>query len=60
MKAYLITTGTVFALIVVAHIARMAAEGGHLFREPSFLLLTLFAAALSVWAWRLLARLPRA
>jgi hypothetical protein len=59
MKAYLITTGTVFGLITVAHIARFFAEGSHLATEPVFLILTVAAAALSVWAWSLLRRLPR-
>ena len=59
MKAYLITTGTVFALITVAHIWRVAAEGSHLARDPVFLLLTFAAAGLSVWAWRLVGRISR-
>jgi len=54
MKAYLITTGTVFGLITLAHIWRMFAEGSHLAMDPFFLLLTFVAAALSFWAWRLL------
>jgi hypothetical protein len=58
MKAYLITTGTVFGLITLAHICRMVAEGLRLAKEPVFLLLTFVAAALSIWAWRLLGRLP--
>ena len=56
MKAYLITTGTVFGLIALAHIWRIFEEGSRLAKEPWFLLLTLAAAALSVWAWRLLGR----
>jgi hypothetical protein len=59
MKAYLITTGTVFGLITLAHIWRVLAEGSHLATEPFFLLLTAAAAALSFWAWRLLKRLSR-
>ena len=59
MKAYLITTGSVFALITLAHIARIVAEGAHVGTEPVFLLLTVLAAALSGWAWWLLARLSR-
>jgi hypothetical protein len=55
MKAYLITTGVVFGLITLAHIVRMAMEGAHLLKEPLFVLLTLLAAGLSIWAWRLLA-----
>jgi hypothetical protein len=59
MKAYLITTGTVFGLITVAHIARFFAEGSRLLTEPLFLLLTALAAGLCAWAWTLLKRLAR-
>jgi len=50
MKAFLVVVGTVFALIVIAHIARIAVEP-HMAREPWFWLMTLIAAALSAWAW---------
>ena len=59
MKAYLITTGTVFGLITLAHIWRMFAEGSRLVKEPVFLLLTLVAVGLCVWAWLLVARSSR-
>jgi len=59
MKAYLITTGTLFGLIVLAHIWRVLEEGSRLAKEPSFVLLTIAAAALSFWAWRLLGRSAR-
>jgi len=59
MKAYVITTGTVFGLIVVAHIWRAIAEGPALARDPIFILVTVAAASLSVWAWRLLSPMPR-
>jgi hypothetical protein len=52
MKAFLAVAGTVFGLIVVAHIARVVAEP-HVAGEPWFWLLTVIAAALSGWAWRL-------
>ena len=52
MNAFLITVGTVFAVIVVAHIARIVAEP-RMAGEPWFWLLTVVAAALSGWAWRL-------
>ena len=58
MRAYLITTGTIFGLITVAHLWRIAQEGRHLAAEPFFLILTALAAALCVWAFRLL-RHPR-
>ena len=54
MKAYLITTGTVFGLITLAHLWRMIEEGGRLVKEPFYLVLTLLAAALCAWAFRLL------
>lgn len=57
MKAYIITTGAIFALITIAHIVRMATESTHVLREPIFLLLTILAAALSAWAVVLLRRL---
>ncbi|HEY6222173.1 MAG TPA: hypothetical protein VIW26_00170 [Gemmatimonadales bacterium] len=53
MKAYLITTGTVFAVLVVLHVWRLVVEGGHLLADPFFWLITLVAAGLSVWAWSL-------
>ena len=55
MKAYIITTGIVFALIAIAHIARLATETSVL-REPIFLVLTILAVALSVWAFVVLRR----
>jgi len=59
MKAYLITTGTVFGLIVLAHIWRVFEEGSHLATDPVFVILTIAAAALSFWAWRLLSHSAR-
>ena len=49
------TTGAVFALVTVAHVWRIVAESPSLARDPWFVLLTLFTAGLSVWAWRLFA-----
>lgn len=51
MKLYLITTGAVFGLLTLAHIARLFAEGWSLAREPYFVFITLAGAALAVWAW---------
>ena len=59
MKAYVITTGTLFGLVVLAHIWRVFEEGAHPVTEPSFVLLTLAAAAMSAWAWILVARSRR-
>ena len=53
MKSFVMTVGIVFALVVFAHIARLAVEP-HLASNPWFWLTTIIAAALSAWAWRLL------
>jgi hypothetical protein len=57
MKAYLITSGTLFGLLVVAHILRIIVEGLRVVRDPWFVLFTIAGAALAIWAFRLL-RLP--
>ncbi len=54
MKTYVITTGAVFGLLTVAHIWRAFEEGPRLATDPSFVLITIAAAALCVWAWRVL------
>lgn len=59
MKAYLITTGTVFGLITLAHIWRMFVEGSRVAGDSVFILLTILAAALCGWSLRLLKLLPR-
>jgi hypothetical protein len=55
VRAYLLTTGTVFALITIAHVWRVIAESAALARDPAFVVLTVLATALSAWAFRLLA-----
>jgi uncharacterized membrane protein len=59
MKAYVITTGAVFGLITLAHLLRIIAEGSHLVTDPLFVLLTVAAGTLCLWAWRLLRRTTR-
>jgi hypothetical protein len=53
MKAYLLTTGALFGLLTLVHIWRMLQES-HLARDPWYLLITVAAGALALWAWRLL------
>jgi hypothetical protein len=50
MKAYVITTGLVFAALAIAHIARLFAEGAGLLTEPFFVVLTAAALGLAIWA----------
>jgi hypothetical protein len=59
MKAYVITTGAVFGLLVVAHIWRIIEEGTVLAKDPLYIIITLAAAALCLWACRLLRLMPR-
>jgi hypothetical protein len=58
MKAYLITTGSLFTLIAVAHLLRTISEWSRL-SDPGFMLegpgLGLIAMAIGLWAWRLVA-----
>ncbi|HET7464499.1 MAG TPA: hypothetical protein VFJ82_24785 [Longimicrobium sp.] len=57
MKAYVITTGVVFGLLTVAHVARMIAERPGLAEEPWYIAITLASAALCAWAFVVLRRL---
>jgi len=54
MKAYVTTTGSVFGLLVLAHLARVIAEGPHVATDPLFVFMTVLAAVLCVWAGYLL------
>ena len=63
MKAYLLITGALFGLLVVAHVWRAIAEWPALLHDSGQLVeaaIGIVAAALSIWAWRLLRRLPPA
>jgi hypothetical protein len=52
MRTYVMTTGAIFGLIVVAHAWRMVVEP-YLATHPSYIALTLVAALLALWAGRL-------
>jgi hypothetical protein len=52
MRAFLVTTGIIFSLLVIVHLARIRVEP-EVARDPWFWGTTLISAALSVWAWRL-------
>ena len=49
MKAYVATTGIVFGLIVLAHIAKLFADDLHPAKDPVFAALTVIAAGLALW-----------
>jgi len=52
-------TGAVFGLLVVAHIWRAIEEGPGVVKNPFYIIITIAAAGLCLWAWRLLRLMPR-
>jgi hypothetical protein len=50
LRCYVIATGIAFALIFLAHVSRLFAEGSWLLREPMFILTSLLSLGLAVWA----------
>jgi hypothetical protein len=54
IKAYVMTTGAVFALLAIAHVWRLFEEGLQVAAGPWFLVTTVLAVGLSLWALRLL------
>jgi len=59
MRAYVMTTGAVFGLLALAHVWRVVEEGPPLARDPWYVLITIVAASLCLWAFRLLRRAAR-
>ncbi|HMJ58748.1 MAG TPA: hypothetical protein VK467_06400 [Gemmatimonadales bacterium] len=59
MKIYVITTGAIFGLLALVHLWRAFEEGPHLGEDPWFVVITVLAAALSVWAFTLVRRATR-
>lgn len=55
MRIYVMITGLIFGLVVLAHGARMYLEP-HLAADPGYIALTLMATLLTVWAARLVWR----
>ena len=60
MRTYVMTTGILFGLVTLAHVWRVFVEGPGLAADPWYILLTIAAAALSLWAWRLIRLSTRA
>jgi hypothetical protein len=59
MRAYIIITGIIFALITIAHLARLALESTRVLTEPVYVVFTILSAAIAIWAIVLLRRLHR-
>ena len=62
MKAYLISTGSLFGLLAILHVWRVIAEWPRPINDHGFALLMLITivlpGALSLWAWCLVWKLP--
>jgi hypothetical protein len=58
MKAYVITTGTLFGLLAVAHAWRIVEEGPRVAKDPWFVSFTVLAVGLCLWSWRVLRGSP--
>ena len=63
MRAYLVTTGLIFALLAIAHVLRTIAESSRLAADPWFMLegpgIGILAGLFCLWAWSLLRRTAR-
>ena len=60
MKAYVLTTGTVFGLLAVAHVMRMIGEDASLATDPAYVAITAASAGLCAWSVFVLRRLRTA
>jgi hypothetical protein len=58
MKAYVLTTGTVFGLLTLVHVWR-ATEETRLMTDPAYVLITIATAIFCVWAGRVWRQIPR-
>ncbi|MEO8274884.1 MAG: hypothetical protein ABI639_01615 [Thermoanaerobaculia bacterium] len=54
MRAYVITSGILFGVVTIAHLARMVSERHDLATAPWYLAITATTAAMSLWALRAL------
>lgn len=54
MRMYLVLSGLLYFVLVLAHVARLVAEGTSVASSPMFSLATIAAALMTVWSWRLL------
>jgi hypothetical protein len=54
MRTYVLISGAIFAVLVIAHVVRLYFEGVSVALEPAFVISTIFGVVMSVWAWYLL------
>lgn len=56
MKIYVVVTGIAFALLAVAHIARIIMEGAQVLFEPIFVFTSAASVGITLWAIILIER----
>jgi hypothetical protein len=56
MKAYVAVSGLMFLLLVLAHAARIVAEGVAVAAQPLFAISSIFSLTMCVWSWRVFRR----
>jgi hypothetical protein len=59
LRCYVIATGIIFALLFLAHVARVFAEGTWILREPMIIVTSILSLGMAIWAVVLLTRRPR-
>jgi hypothetical protein len=59
MRCYVIATGIIFAMMFVAHVARVFVEGTWVLREPMIIVTSALSLGVAIWALVLLTRRPR-
>ena len=58
MKTYVMTSGIIFVLLALARLWRMVVES-RLATDPAYIGITIAAAAMAAWAWRVLRAAPK-
>lgn len=58
MKLYVVVTGSAFALLFIAHVARIAVEGWQVARSPVFIITTIISLGICLWAVHLYRQRP--
>jgi hypothetical protein len=56
MRAYLLLSGVLYFLLVLAHVARLITEGTSVASSPMFSMTTVAAMLMTAWSWWLLRR----
>jgi hypothetical protein len=56
MQSYIVTSGVLFTLLVIVHIARIFVEGPAVILEPAFAASTILGVGMSTWALLLVRR----